>query len=69
MCVVDIKIGDYIETPRFLKVRITAVFEYVDVARECGFYEPTHYSSDEWVILGKPIVENHMWFAAAKIHK
>ena len=41
------KKGDYIKTPRFLTVRIEEVFEDMQLAREQGYTEPTHYDDDE----------------------
>lgn len=60
------KIGDWIDTPRFCKVRIDEIFESISEARESGYKEPTHYRG-EYKILGKSIDGYHMVFAAAKI--
>lgn len=62
----EIKIGDKVQTPRFLTVRIAAIFENVELAESCGFTEPTHFRDEEYHIRGKSIGENRMLFAAAK---
>lgn len=59
------KAGDYVETPRFCKVKIKEVFETRTTAMEFGFEEPTHYEG-EYEILGKHIGMNRMIFAAVK---
>ena len=60
------KQGDWINTPRFLKVKIEKVFNSEREAKEQGFYEPTHYDNTEWEICGKHIGINRMIFAAVK---
>lgn len=60
-----IHVGDYIRTPRFLGVRIEAVFDCEDTMRAAGYTEPTHYQDDDYVVLGKSVGLNHMSFAAA----
>jgi len=60
------KIGDWIDTPRFCKVKITEVFNTRSTAMEFGFDEPTHYKSPEYEILGKHTGINRMIFAAVK---
>ena len=60
------KIGDYIMTPRFLTVKISAIFETMEEARAEGFTEPTHYTGAEYSITGKSPDINHMVFAAIK---
>ena len=62
----DIKLGDKVETPRFLKVRIAAMFEDVALAEGCGFSEPTHFRDEDYHIYGKPLGNNLMLFAAVK---
>jgi len=57
------KIGDYVETPRFLKVRISEVFDDLSEAHKQGFTEPTHFEGDHH-ILGRIIGDNRMTFAA-----
>ena len=57
--------GDYVHTPRFLKVKITDVLTAKE-ANEKGFTEPTHYDNMNFDILGKNIGENRMIFAAVK---
>lgn len=61
------KKGDYIQTPRFLRVRIEEVFACPEELSEAGYNEPTHYKGDDHVICGKSIGENRMVFAAARI--
>ena len=62
----EIKIGDMVETPRFLKVRIAAMFESMDMARSYGFTEPTHFRDEEYHISGHSLGNNIMLFAASK---
>ena len=59
-----IKIGDYIRTPRFCTVRISALFATAEMMREAGFTEPTYFDGAA-VICGKSEGENKMIFAAA----
>lgn len=59
------KAGDLVETPRFLKVRIRAMYAKVETLREDGYTEPTHYRDPDYFILGKNIGGNCMVFAAA----
>jgi hypothetical protein len=63
----DIKLGDKVETPRFLKVRIAAMFEDVVLAEGCGFSEPTHFRDEDYHIYGKALGNNLMLFAAVPI--
>ena len=58
------KIGDYIDTPRFCKVKIEKVFGCEATARKFGFTEPTHYKDGKYGILGKHTGPNQMIFAA-----
>jgi len=60
----EIKVGDKVETPRFLKVRIAAMFEDVALAEGCGFTEPTHFEAVDYHISGKSLGNNLMLFAA-----
>lgn len=60
------KIGDYVKTPRFLNVKVAAIYERKNVARLEGYTEPTHYESGEWDIFGKHTGENRMIFAAVR---
>jgi hypothetical protein len=62
----EIKLGDKVQTPRFLTVRIAAMFENVKLAEDCGFTEPTHFRDEEYHIRGKHIGANMMLFAAVK---
>ena len=62
----DIKAGDYIQTPRFLRVKIENVYESVTHMNKDGYNEPTHYQNDEYEICGKHIGLNRMTFAAAR---
>ena len=56
------KKGDWVNTPRFLKVQIEDVLT-PEQAREQGYTEPTHYRG-EYDIRGKHIGTNRMIFAA-----
>lgn len=60
------KIGDWIYTPRFCKVRIDEIFDTIAKAYKEGYTEPTHYIDTEYKILGKSLDGYHMVFAAAK---
>jgi hypothetical protein len=58
--------GDFINTPRFLKVKIEDILT-ADEAQNQGFTEPTHYINDpEFYIFGKSIGINRMIFAAVR---
>jgi hypothetical protein len=62
-----IKQGEYIDTPRFCKVKIEEIFTYEEreSAHTQGYTEPTHYNKDErYQILGKSLGDNRMQFAA-----
>jgi len=56
------KLYDWIDTPRFCKVKIKAILTPA-LAREFGFTETTHYKGD-FNIYGKHIGTNLMIFAA-----
>ena len=56
-------VGDYVETPRFLRCRISEVFDTHDEAFAAGFNEPTHYRG-AFQVRGKFIGMNRMIFAA-----
>lgn len=61
------KIGDYVQTPRFLGVTIKYVFEKECDAIAAGFKEPTYYDGNpEWDVLGKVLDMYHMQFAAVR---
>lgn len=60
------KKGEWIETPRFLKVRIEKVFRSNERAMKEGYTEPTHYRDSEYYIRGKRLGDNRMIFAAIK---
>ena len=60
------KIGEWIDTPRFCKVRIEEVFEDNGKAWKQGYTEPTHYKNENWHIRGKSIGTNRMIFAAVR---
>ncbi len=62
----EIKVGDYVRTPRFLEVRINEVFGSENEMRQAGYTEPTHYMNYEWSIRGKSIGINRMIFAACR---
>jgi len=60
------KKGDYIKTPRFLKVKLEEVFNSKQEAYKEGYTEPTHYNGSEYEVLGKHTGLNRMKFAAAR---
>lgn len=62
----EIKVGDKVQTPRFLTVRIAATFENIELAESCGFAETTDFRDEDYHIRGKHIGENRMLFAAVK---
>lgn len=57
------KVGDFVYTPRFCTVKITAIFASAAVAHENGYREPTYYKG-EYTVLGKVLDMYHMEFAA-----
>lgn len=59
--------GDYVNTPRFLRVRLEAVYGCPEELYAEGYKEPTHYKSEDYTVLGKSIGDNRMLFAAAPI--
>jgi hypothetical protein len=60
-------IGEYINTPRFCRVRIAEIFNSTTTATRNGFTEPTHYDKAAYFdILGKNIGENRMEFALVR---
>ena len=59
----DVRIDSRIKTPRFLEVRIIAIFGKSDDARQLGFTEPTDYDG-EFKVYGRHIGTNLMDFAA-----
>lgn len=64
------KKGDWVDTPRFLKVQIEEVFSSVTEARQNGYTEPTHYKwqhNDGFDVLGKNIDRETMQFAAVHL--
>lgn len=62
------KVGDWIETPRFCGVRIKEVFDHEEDARNSGYTEPTFYEDPEHGIIGKSLDMYHMEFAAFRKH-
>jgi hypothetical protein len=60
------EIGNYVKTPRFLNVRISAILETAETARAEGFTEPTHYDNADYDIYGKHSGMNRMTFAAIR---
>jgi len=58
--------GEWVNTPRFLKVKIQEVFENINELYKAGYTEPTHYDG-EYRIQGKSTGINTMVFAAAKL--
>lgn len=65
----EIKVGDYVKTPRFLTVRIHKVFESEEEMYQAGYTETTHYVNDDWEICGKSIGVNRMRFVACRKHR
>lgn len=61
-----INIGDMINTPRFLTVKISKIFPDSRSALVEGYSEPTHFEDEEYEIFGKSIGLNRMIFAAVK---
>ena len=65
-----IKKGDWVQTPRFLLVKINEVFKSEREAREAGYTETTHYllqHDNGYNVLGKVTGENKIVFAAARL--
>lgn len=60
------KIGDWIDTPRFCKVKIKDIFDDIDKCYQAGYIEPTYYKGYDYEILGKIIGLNRMTFAAVQ---
>lgn len=60
-----IRKGDWVNTPRFLKVKIQEVYKDQHELYEAGYKEPTHYDG-AYIIQGKHTGLNRMQFAAAK---
>ncbi len=58
------KIGDYVNTPRFCRVKIKAMFADEQEARDCGYNEPTYYRGEDYTVLGKSLDMYSMVFAA-----
>jgi len=52
-------IGSQVDTPRFGRVRITAVFTSSDDAQNVGFKEPTHLYDRPYDVWGKRIALNN----------
>jgi len=67
-----LKKGDFVDTPRFLKVRISEILlsNKADCACGCdpGFTEPTHFEHPYYNVFGKHIGTNRMVFAAVLKH-
>ena len=57
------QVGDYIQTPRFCQVQVSAVFRDFDTCYSCGFQESAHVIGREYVVYGKSIGMNRMIFA------
>lgn len=60
----EVSVGDYIETPRFLRARIEDVFYSLEAAEKAGYTEPTHFRNDFYEVLGRSVGSNCMEFAA-----
>jgi hypothetical protein len=59
-----ISLGSNVRTPKFLNVRIAAMFENVELAEDCGFTETTLFLNQDYIIRGKCLGNNRMLFAA-----
>jgi hypothetical protein len=64
----EIRINEWVNTPRFLKVRIIAIFADSKTAKEMGYTEGTDYQDDSWHIKGRFLGANRMEFAAIMKH-
>nr|BEL00751.1 hypothetical protein DMOBY_06040 [Dehalococcoides mccartyi] len=62
----ELQIGSTVQTPRFCTVKISALFNNVQTANECGFTEPTHFRDEDYFIWGKSLGNNRMIFAGIK---
>lgn len=60
------KVGSWVNTPRFCHVKIEAIFSTEASAREAGYEGPTYYDGAEYGVLGKSLDMYHMRFAAYK---
>jgi hypothetical protein len=61
----DVRIGESIETPRFLEVTISAIFENAEDCEMAGFRTSTDYKNGaNFDIFGKNIGDYRMRFAA-----
>ena len=58
-------VGDSVNTPRFLHVKLKDVYASEEMMQAAGYTEPTHYHKDGMSILGQNIGDNRMEFAAA----
>lgn len=59
--------GDYVNTPRFLRVKIEEMYDNETEAKNAGYTETTHYWDDpEYGVYGKSIDMYHMKFAGFK---
>jgi len=58
-------VGEYIETPRFLTVKVAAILGAVE-AREMGYNVPTDYHNEYFNVLGKSTGTNTMIFAIVR---
>lgn len=61
-----INVGDYIETPRFCKVKISEVYTDNNKAWAEGYTVSTDYRNEEYHIRGKITGKNTMIFAGIK---
>ena len=60
-----VKVGDYVQTPRFCGVRIENVYLTDEDLRANGYTEPTHLYDPDIIVRGKSVGVNRMVFAAA----
>ena len=63
---IELTVGDKVTTPRFLTVRINAVYASQSAAETAGYTEPTHFEDPDYGIQGQSIGDNCMYFAAFK---
>ena len=62
----EIRIGSYIQTPRFCWVKIEAIFADEESANAAGYTEPTHLYDMPYKVLGKSKDMYRMTFAVCK---
>lgn len=60
------KKGDWVNTPRFCKVKIENIYKNKQTAYANGFTEPTYYDGVDHDVFGKSLDMYHMIFAAVE---